>query len=199
MKAFILEFGTPEVGCLFFEGSMTKPKKVLISFFILFNFMAMMRTHLPIDQTFFSSIYRPVDSYLSFFSIYQDWVMFAPNPSKINVHLTADVEFLDGSQAHYQFPRSSKLNILEKYAYGERFRKIISEAIRNDSHSYMWKDTAKFAMRKLKDENFNKIPLRVHLSRHWNETPNIDTEFRSHGSKSSTYASYRFYTHEVLQ
>lgn len=177
---------------------MSCAKKILISGFILFNFMAMLRVHIPMESRFFSFIYRPVDAYLSFFSIYQDWMMFAKNPSRINVYMTADVEFDDGTKDTYVFPRPTHMRLIDKYVSGERYRKILSEAIRRDDHRYMWPDTAKFALRKLREKNFHKVPLKVHLIRHWNETPDVKKAFIPHLSRSEKYESFKFYTHEVL-
>lgn len=124
--------------------------------------------------------------------------MFAPNPTRLNIFIKADVEFEDGSKDSYVFPRPSEMNIFEKYVSGERYRKIISEAIRNDSHNWMWPDTAKFALRKMREKHYNKIPLKVHLSRHWSETPDMSVEFRPHGEKIKDFKAYRFYTYEVI-
>lgn len=176
---------------------MSRTKKILISGFILFNFLTMIRVHLPLEKEFFSSFYRPIDSYLSFFSIYQSWTMFSPNPSKTNAHLSAEIEFDDGSTDKYFYPDASKMNLLEKYIHGERFR-VITEVIRRDENSFMWPDVAKFAMRKLKDHNFHKIPLKVHLYRHWDITPDMNKEFRPHLSKVKSYEKYKFFTYEVL-
>lgn len=177
---------------------MSKTKKILISGFILLNFLAMVRIHLPLDQKIFSTLYRPVNSYLSFFSIYQDWLMFAPNPTRMNIYISAEVEFEDGSKETFVFPRPSEMNIVGKYVKGERYRKIVSEAIRNDTHSWMWPDAARFALRKLREKHFNKIPLKVHLTRHWSETPDVSKEFIPHQTPLKNHKNYRFYTYEVI-
>lgn len=177
---------------------MTKLNKCLISLFILFNFLTMLRVHVPLHVPLFKTIYKPVDAYLSYFSIYQDWVMFSPNPARTSSYLSADIVFNDGTKEHYVFPKASEQTFLQKYSHGEKFRKIISEGIRNDDHSYMWKDTARFALRKMREKSFHKIPLKVHLNRHWKETPDLHAEWRPHGDQSSPYNSFRFYTFEVL-
>ncbi len=177
---------------------MSKLKKLMISLFIIFNLMAMIRVHLPLQNRSISTIYKPIDFYLSFFSIYQDWMMFAPDPMRNSVHIKAEVEFDDGSRAHYIFPQNKNLNIFQKYAYGEKFRKIVSDGIRKDSNSFLWRDTAKFVLRKLKDDNYYKIPLRVHLIRFWDEVPNLNKEFRLHSFSSKKFNQFRFYTYEVL-
>lgn len=176
---------------------MTKKSKILISAFLIFNFLIMIRVHLPTNTSFFKWMYRPIDSYLSFFTIFQTWNMYAPNPSRTNVYLTAEIEFDDETKEIYEFPRVDRMNIFEKYAYGERMRVLI-EAIRKDENSFLWKDVAKFALRKMKEKNFYKIPVRVHLYRHWYITPMMKQEFRPHLSKSDKYQSYKFYTYEVF-
>lgn len=176
---------------------MSRAKKILVSGFILFNLLAMVRVHLPLEQPLLKSLYRPVDSYLNFFSLYQTWTMFAPNPSRANVFLTAEVEFMDGTKDTYKFPKASELNMEDKFSFGERYR-VISDVIRKDINSFLWADTAKFALRKLRDSNYHKIPLRVHLVRHWSEIPDVNSKFIPHLTKSKSYDSYEFFTYEVL-
>src|SRR5687768_9930957 len=101
-------------------------KKVLISCFIIFQFMTMVRVHLPVfDSKFFYKIYRPVDFYLSSFSLYQDWMMFAPNPSRNEYYFTAEVEFDNGTKDTFSFPKPWELTIGQKYLDGERIRKFL--------------------------------------------------------------------------
>lgn len=173
-------------------------RKILVISFLILNFLAMARVHLPLENTFFKKVFRPVDTYLSFFSIYQDWYMFAPNPTRMNIRLSANVEYFDGSVETYQFPHTTEMGLFDKYTHGEKFRKIISEGIRKDSHSWMWKDTAKFVLKKMKENNISKIPIKVHLFRHWAETPKLDKQFLAHGSRIPNENSYSFYTYEVF-
>lgn len=154
---------------------------------------------MPMNEKFFLALYKPVDAYLSFFSLYQDWMMFAPNPGKANILLTARVEFEDGSKENYQFPNPQNMDVFQKYSSGEKFRKIISEGIRKDSNLFMWKDTAKFVLRKIKTKHFNKVPMRVDLIRHWDDIPLISKDFREHRLVSNDYKRHIFYTYEVLQ
>lgn len=172
-------------------------KKLLIGLFLGINFLSMARTFMPLDNQFISSIYRPVDHYLSFFSIYQSWNMFSPNPARVDSHITAEVEFDDGSSDIYYFPDSKNLSLKEKYAFGERYR-VLLETARQDSNSFLWKDLAKFALRKLRTTNYDKIPLKVHLYRHWSEIPSMETKFIPRTTRIETDKSHKFFTHEVL-
>jgi hypothetical protein len=150
------------------------------------------------ETKFFSAIYIPVDTYLSFFSIYQDWLMFAKNPSRTNSYLTADIEFIDGSVETYKFPNSKDLNHFEKYKFGERYRKIISEGIVSTNKKFLWKDAARFSIRKMKETQFTRIPKRVFLKKHTFEIPGWKEQFLPHNSRNKTYQSTIFYTHEVI-
>jgi hypothetical protein len=158
----------------------------------------MIRVFMPLESPFVSAIYKPVDTYLSFFSLYQDWLMFAPNPSRLNGYVSAEVEFDDGTKDTYSFPKPDELNFVQKYVYGEKLRKFISEGVRKDENSWMWPDTAKFVLRQMKSKHFSRLPVKVHLYRHWNETADIREEVRPHLQGIPKYDSYRFYTYEVI-
>lgn len=177
---------------------MSKFSKIVISAFIVFNFMIMARVHLPIENKFFADVYKPVDTYLRFFSTFQDWYMFAPNPSRTNYELSAEVEFTDGTKETWAFPRTSELSLLGKYLHGERYRKFVGEGVRKNENRFMWKDTAKFALRKVGEEHYNKIPARVHLTRHWEDVPLLSEGWRPHLQRPTKMTSYRFFTHEVM-
>lgn len=176
---------------------MTRKKKVLISAFIVFNFLTMVRVHLPLETNFFRSLYRPVDAYLSFFSLYQNWTMFSPNPSRTNAFVSAKVHFDDKTTETFIFPKASEMSLYQKYVSGERFR-VLSESIRKDENHFLWRDSARFALRKLRSTSYNKIPLKVELIRHWDTIPDMRESFRPHKSKPTNYQSYKFYTYEVL-
>lgn len=176
---------------------MSHLSKVFISAFLFFNFLIMARIHLPKDSRIFTTVYGPIDKYLSFFTLYQNWNMYSPNPSKTNVYLTAKVHFDDGTSDFYEFPRVDRMNIIEKYSGGERFR-VMTESIRVDKNQFLWKDASKFALRKLRSKHFTKIPMKVELYRHWNMTPSPEETFRPHLSKSRNFNSFNFYTYEVL-
>lgn len=176
---------------------MTKAKKIVVSGFIIFNFLAMIRIHLPLNTYFFQSLYRPVDAYLSFFSLYQSWTMFSPEPSRTNAYLTAEVLFDDKSKETFVFPKSSEMSVSQKYVNGERFR-VLSESIRNDENSFLWRDAARYALRKMGETHFHKIPIKVELYRHWNIIPDMDKKFIKHKESLTQYQSHKFYTYEVL-
>lgn len=173
-------------------------KKCLISAFIVLNILGMARMHLPMESKYISTLYAPIDNYLSFFSISQDWMMFAPDPSKEDHFITAKIEFEDGPSTAYEFEYRPEPNILHTYLRGERFRKITTEAIRKNENEFMWRDMAKFALRKVRDRNFSKLPAKVYLFRHWATTPDMQSSFVPHNYLKTNYSSHHFYTYEVM-
>lgn len=177
---------------------MSPSRKFLLSGFIFFNLMGMARCFMPLDYTFFKTVYWPVDHYLSFFSLYQDWMMFAPNPGKLNVALKAEIEFTDGSKEAFLFPDSSKLSLTEKYRFGEKYRKIISESLSRQNHAYLWSDSAKFALRKVRLQHLTKIPYKVDLIRLCDEIPNLSSEFRPHQHSPDKFQETKMYSYEVI-
>jgi hypothetical protein len=177
---------------------MSKSKKLLVSIFIVFNFLTMLRIYLPLETKFFRTIYKPIDSYLSFFSIYQDWMMFAPNPSRVNFKLKARVEFSDGVVDFFYFTHSGGLSLKQKYFFGEKFRKLVFDVAQKRERHFLCKDLAKFALRKMRQEHFNKIPIRVQLITIADEIPDIKDEFRLHHQSHQFKKVTPFYTYEVI-
>lgn len=173
-------------------------RKLFISAFIILNFLFMFRVHLPTGTAFFKALYKPIDPIISFLGLKQSWSMFAPDPSRLNVYLTATVDFEDGTHETYVFPRSSELSLKDRYTYGDRFR-VLSENVRNDRNSFMWKDAARFAMRNIDSELFFKIPSRVNLIRHWDVIPDPRKDFRNHEAHKVSYKTHKFYSYEIFQ
>ncbi len=124
--------------------------------------------------------------------------MFAPNPNRLNNYISAEIEFIGGEKESYVLSRPDQLSLVEKYTFGEKYRKLMSEGIRKDTNSFMWKDTAKFVLRKIRNGNFDKIPLKVHLFRHWNEIPDLNQRFRKYNQIETEYQSFKFFTYEVI-
>lgn len=175
-----------------------KIKKILCVLFISLNILSMIRIFVPLDTPYFAAIYRPVDFYLSFFSIYQDWLMFAPNPNSFNNYVEAKVEYEDNSFLRYQFVDSDHLSFLEKYQYGEKFRKLLIDGVRQDDNSFMWRDVAKYVLRQVKEKSGYKIPTKVLLIRSWSKVKDPNLKFVKHRQIEDIEGSEVFFTYEVL-
>jgi hypothetical protein len=156
----------------------------------------MFRVHVDFNHPFTQFIYKKIDPYLSYFSIYQDWMMFAPNPSKSDIKLYAKIDFLDGTKDTFVFGETDA-HFWNKKLYAEKFRKI-SEAISEESNKFMHKDIVKFALRKVKEKNFTKIPKRVTLIKHFSETPPMQEKFIRYYETKNNFQNKTLYVHEVF-
>jgi hypothetical protein len=124
----------------------------------------MLQALAPKENLIVRKIYESyINPYLSFFSIYQDWMMFAPNPLRREGLLKAEVEFLGSETIHFDFPDPAKLSYFEKYLYGEKYRKLINDTVLRPNNHWPKSDIVKFVLRRIKSESYFKIPSRVHL------------------------------------
>lgn len=171
---------------------MTKSKKILANTFIVMMLMLMIRPHLP-KSKFLFQLYRPLIKIESSLGINQSWVMFSPNPSKVDAFVIGVVEYQDGTRDSYDFNKTIGMNILGQYLHGGKYRKYTSEHLRIDKKSFLWSDGADFAVKKLAAKNIGKVATQVTLIRFWSETPDWNKQFIKHGTAKAKYNSYVFY------
>ena len=173
----------------------TRHKILPLSIITLFVMM-MMKTHLPMDKVFFKSLYYPVDRIQYFLGFNQTWMMFSPNPSRLDSLVKGEVEFSDGSSATFDFLEKNEKSLSYKYLKGEKFRKFSSENLRQDSNKYLWSDASDYVVKKIKKRN-TKTPVKVSLVRFWSETPDWNKSFIKHGDWKKNYQSFNFYSKKV--
>ncbi|MEX0798454.1 MAG: hypothetical protein WD025_03370 [Bacteriovoracaceae bacterium] len=172
-------------------------KKTLITLFIVLNFMMMIRAQIDTSPPLLNALFAPATYIQDYFSVYRGWKMFAPNPTRTSMKIEAEIEFLNGEKATFQFP--SPKNLTDKYIYGERFRKYQGEGVSMDKNSHLWPDTAKWALRQHGKKDPFRIPARVHLIRKWKVVPKLESKFVKHMEKvEAPIKTYKFYTYEVL-
>jgi hypothetical protein len=178
----------------------SKLKLLVISIFIITNFMMMIRAQLPKNSRYINSIYTPITFIQNYLSLWRGWSMFAPDPLKINGFLDAKIIFKDGTDRIWTLPTPHKLNSIPRYLYGERFRKYNFEALRLDSKKHLWPDAAKFVLKKTKDIDKSKTPTKIILRRRWLKIPDWNTNFIKHRTKApapNRFKTYEFYTFKV--
>lgn len=177
---------------------MKRFKKIGANVFIVFVFMTMIRTHLPMKTKFFQTIFKPIDALEASIGTNQSWLMFSPNPSRMDAYVIGDVEYEDGSKDTFDFHKGIGMSMLNKYLYGEKYRKYTAEHLRADDKKFLWDDATKFVLWKLKEKNNYKIPKKVSLTRYWDEIPTWDQKFIKHKDFREQYKSFVFHTKEVL-
>lgn len=172
-------------------------KKVGANIFIISLMMLMAKPHLPMDTKFLKMIYKPLNAAENSIGTGQSWVMFSPNPSRTDAYVIGEVEYEDGSKDSFDFHKGIGMSMLDKYLFGEKYRKYASENLRLDDYDFLWEDASKFVLEKLKVKNNYKIPMKVTLVRYWDEIPLWNKQFVKHKEFRKQYQSYAFYTKEV--
>ncbi len=140
------------------------PRRLLISGFILFHIVATLLWILP-ESALRTRLFALPQQYISRVGLWQSWGMFAPEPSNLNLYLTATVSYADGSQRSWEWPRPEQLDLFSRYQQ-ERYRKF-TEYGRLDAYRYLWPSMAQFAAQQLPASDPANPPVRVQLWRHW--------------------------------
>ncbi len=158
----------------------------------------MIRPHMSFESALNRKIYNLIDPFLSFFSFYQDWMMFAPNPTSYNYEFYAEIEFMTGDLVKYHFDSPRGLSHWEKYRYGEKLRKYLHDTVANKKNVFVYKDLAKYVLRKIRNSYSDKIPLRVKLVKSKNNINRPEIEFRKIESEVLNYEDEILYVYEVI-
>lgn len=172
---------------------------VAVNVFIVMNIMMMVRAQLDKNSPVINFVYTPVTFVQNYFSMWRGWSMFAPNPLRTNAYVDAIIKFEDGSKIIYNFPRPDDDSLIEKYVFGERYRKYMTDGLRLDNKKHLWEDGAKFVLRKIAPTHFRKKPISVTLRRRWQKLKPWDQEFIAHRSKfdKTKFKKYEYYTYKV--
>lgn len=171
--------------------------RVLSNLVILIFLMIFFRSQFDQSSSLVRRAYAPLNPIQSFFSLYQSWQMFAPNPSRINSFVSGEVEFDNGETTQYSFYRPGRDELMKRYLFGERFRKFFSEGVRLDKNSRLWPDVVNFIKEDVEAQNKNRKVKKISLKRHWNTIPNWNETFINFTQPIPIpYEEYLFYTKE---
>lgn len=154
-------------------------KRRFISAFIVFHLLALLLICFPGGSAVRTRLSTPFRPYFDFFNLWQNWGMFAPEPSNLNAFLRAEVKTTDGRHLRFDFPRMSELDRFDRYLM-ERYRKWAVDNVRSDNFSAYWPATARFVARKLKEEQ-GVTAVQVELWRYWTHVEAPDLHFRPFG------------------
>ncbi|MGE0541030.1 MAG: hypothetical protein AB7R89_12710 [Dehalococcoidia bacterium] len=139
------------------------PRRLAISAFILFHIVATIFWVMP-QSALRDQLWPRTGKYIGYLGLYQSWGMFAPEPSNLNLYLTAVVTYQDGSRQEWTWPRMAELDLASRYQK-ERYRKFAENA-HLDAYSYVWPSMARFAA-EVNANNPANPPVHVQLWRHW--------------------------------
>jgi hypothetical protein len=177
----------------------TKILRTLITLFIISNFMMMIRAQLHENSPVINFIYKPITFLQNYLSMWRGWSMFAPNPLRINAFIDAKITFQDGEELIWDFPKPAEDNLIERYVFGERYRKYMTDGLRLDNKAFLREDAAKFVLRKIAPEHYKKKPVSVTLRRRWQDIADWNVNFIPHRTPvdKSKFNTFEFYTYKV--
>ncbi|NDG83997.1 MAG: hypothetical protein EBX52_03040 [Proteobacteria bacterium] len=135
--------------------------------------------------------------YVDFFSLNQNWAMFAPDPYSLNSFIRAEIRFLDGTTRWIAPPRMSTLNLRDRY-FLERYRKWADDYIRADGYSEYWPLAARYFARKAYTDAANP-PVEVRLWRYWTRIEDPEVRFQPVGYRidESAMERYQYFKIEI--
>jgi hypothetical protein len=144
--------------------------RLAISGFLIFTILAMVVSNLPRseDETYAKNFFDP---YLTATDLRQRWNLFAPDPSKKTLQLSARISYADGSSEIWNFP--ARGNFLDPYRY-YRWRKLARRVNSNTSIAILWQPVALWIGREQADPD--RRPVAVALIRRWATTPAPGTD-----------------------
>jgi hypothetical protein len=165
-------------------------KKPLVVAFLIWHLSALfvcawpgssaLRNHLGV-------VFRP---YFGFFHLWQNWSMFAPEPSSLNAFVRVEVKYKDGKVRWFDLPRMSELGYVDKY-FQERYRKWAVDNIRSDDSRGYWPAAARYLARKANPDPLNP-PVEISLWRFWMTIESPDVKFRPVGFRVSEQELQKF-------
>ena len=135
-------------------------RRLVICTFAIWQIMAAIMWLMP-PSALQSSFVIPLRHYMWLTGGDQNWSMFAPNPARADIYLSAQITYQDGSQRSWNFPRMHDLGYIRRYQE-ERFRKMI-EFGHMQQYSQMWPQFARFAAESNNDHPVSNPVVHVDL------------------------------------
>ena len=160
----------------------------------------MVMSSLPDRSAVAKKIYEPLRVYQQVFGLSQAWRMFAPNPSRTNSYIVANLKFTDGSGEQWTLPRPSQMSSGQRFLPGERFRKFQQEFLRTLALPELWNDLGRFVTREVQwiEANGQKRQLeQISFVRHYNYIKSPSIVIIPHGQKSSKYSTKELFQFNV--
>jgi hypothetical protein len=172
-------------------AQLSRGARIAASIFVAFHLFAVITWAVPLDTPLIVQCREAIKGYMLWTGLFQKWDMFAPDPSKLNNYVTANVIYRDGRTAQWTFPRMENLGYVDKY-FKERYRKYASDNLRLDTHSALWPDAARYVARAVATPS--ETPAEIDLVRHWSEVQPPGP----HGEERSTpWSEFTFYRYPV--
>jgi hypothetical protein len=142
--------------------------RLALTTFIIFHLAAITAWSLQSDSPLIQNFNKLIRPYMLWTGLFQNWDMFAPDPSKLNCNVGAVVEYRDGTRSLWSFPKMESMGLVDKY-FRERWRKYANDNLRLDTNAALWPDAARYVARQ--NNRPGNPPVAVSLLRYWSEVP----------------------------
>ncbi len=120
-----------------------------------------------------SPISKISEKWLNLSGLWQGWGMFAPNPIKEDIYVSAKISLADSSSVAWELSRMEEMGFLERYRK-ERWRKWASDNLRLDSSKELWPSAAEWIAKTISQEEGSPVRS-IELIRHWRPVATPDT------------------------
>jgi hypothetical protein len=112
----------------------------ILSTLIVVTLVAIVAINLP-ESDLRRQLLRPGQPYLNVLGVDQNWSLFAPDPRRVVIDVSALVAYNDGRTARWHFPRNGALlGTYRDYRWRKWEENLISPA-----NAYLWKPAALWA------------------------------------------------------
>ncbi len=142
-------------------------KKLVINCFLVVWLVVLAIDAAPELGTWHKNLKDRLDFYLDVTGLWQGgWQLFAPEPDKINVAITARVAFPDGREVAWRSPDWRSMSAWQRFL---RFREAeFVDNVRQDNNSSAWSDYADYLARNtVHPDNPELKPTMIVLTREW--------------------------------
>jgi hypothetical protein len=130
-------------------------KRIAISAFLLFHVVVIVSGAIP--EGFFlvkffhfkriiTTLNGALAPYATAAGLQVGWSMFAPNPTRNNTYIDAEITYRNGQKHIWSFPQMQELGYFDRYTK-ERYRKFATERLWVKENSALWPDAARYIAR----------------------------------------------------
>jgi hypothetical protein len=132
-----------------------QPKRAAISALLLFHLLVIVSGAIPTDfflvkvlhaKGLLTALTKTLAPYASTTGLQVGWSMFAPNPSRDNTYIDAEITYRDGRKRIWSFPQMQELGYVERYMQ-ERYRKFAAERLWVHKNAALCPDAARYIAR----------------------------------------------------
>ena len=127
----------------------------MISAFLLFHLIVIVSGAIPADfflvnalhaKGFLTAFTDGLAPYAKTEGLQVGWSMFAPNPSRDNTYIDAEITYRNGRKQVWSFPQMQELGYFDRYMK-ERYRKFAEERLWVKENSALWPDATRYIAR----------------------------------------------------